>query len=43
MKFWFWTFNVAQVHWLAVKLGISDGLHDFLHGFCPCQVDLEES
>lgn len=28
--------SIAQAHWLARKLGIYDGMHDFLE-MCPCQ------
>lgn len=30
--------TVAQAHAIARWAGIYDGLHDWLHGFCPCQV-----
>lgn len=33
--------SVAQAHWIARKAGIYEGLHDFMHGMCPCQVDLD--
>lgn len=33
--------SVARAHWLARRLGIYEGLHGWLHGFCPCQVDLD--
>lgn len=32
--------TVDEAHWLARKLGVFDGMHEFLHGFCPCQTDL---
>lgn len=31
----------AQSHWVATKLGIFDGMHDWLRDFCPC-LDGEE-
>lgn len=32
--------SIPHTHWIAKRLGIYEGLHDFLHGFCPCQVEL---
>jgi hypothetical protein len=33
--------DLAQTHWVARRLGIYEGLHDWLHGMCPCQVELD--
>lgn len=32
--------TVAQSHWLAYKLGVYEGLHDWLE-MCPCFIDLD--
>lgn len=37
--------TVRQWHWAAGLLGVYDGLHEVLHGFCPCQaadLDLDD-
>lgn len=27
---------VVVAHWLARRMGIYEGLHDWMHGMCPC-------
>lgn len=33
--------TAGQAHWIANRLRITEGLHDWLHGMCPCQVEFE--
>lgn len=30
--------SVAHAHWIARKLGVYEGFHDWLEGFCPCEL-----
>lgn len=32
--------SVAQSHWVARKMKIYDGMHEWLPMYCPCQIDL---
>lgn len=34
--------SIKTSHRVANRLGIYDGLHNWLHGFCPCQADEED-
>lgn len=34
---------VSAGHWLQRWLGVFEGMHDFLEGFCPCDAfDLDD-
>lgn len=33
--------SVAWAHRIARWAGIYEGLHTFMHGMCPCQVDTD--
>lgn len=28
-------------HWIQDRMGVREGMHEWLHGFCACQVDLD--
>lgn len=30
--------SIPLLHWAFHTLGIYDGVHDFLAGFCPCEL-----
>lgn len=33
--------SINQTHWMARRLKVYAGLHEFMHGFCPCSVDYD--
>lgn len=39
LTIWLERLSITRAHWIARKLGIYEGMHEFMHGFCPCAHD----